>query len=103
MAKFLGWIGVIALSIPVLIYRGFALAIMWGWFVVPLGVTAIGNAHALGLSALIGLFTFKLDMDKKSESDDGEHALLKAFARQVLVVIGITISLGIGWLFHSYM
>lgn len=28
-------------------------ATLWRWFLVPLGIPAIGNAHALGLSVLV--------------------------------------------------
>ena len=35
------------------LFTGFTVSVLWGWFVVPLGVAQIGFAHAYGIS-LIG-------------------------------------------------
>lgn len=36
--------------------NAFVVATLWGWFVVPLGLDAIGKAQALGLSLLVAYF-----------------------------------------------
>ena len=54
---------VFVLSIPLSVYRGFVLALLWRWFVVPLGAPAIGVVHAMGLSWLVGLATYQLTGD----------------------------------------
>jgi hypothetical protein len=36
------------------VLSGFALSDVWGWFVVPLGVPAIGFYQALGLHVMVG-------------------------------------------------
>lgn len=54
--SFFGVILVIALSVAQTIFSGYVLSEMWTWFVVPLGVTAIGLAHAVGIASLGGLF-----------------------------------------------
>ncbi|MBT7350047.1 hypothetical protein HN803_04620 [candidate division WWE3 bacterium] len=46
-----------ALVVPVYMLTGFILADLWLWFVVPLGVVAIGKAHACGLMMLIFFMT----------------------------------------------
>lgn len=38
-------------------WRAFVMTRLWGWFVVPLGLPAIGIAHAIGLSLLFGVVT----------------------------------------------
>lgn len=38
-------------------YSAFVFTVLWGWFVVPLGVPAIGLFHALGLG-IVFLFPF---------------------------------------------
>jgi len=43
--------------IPIGLYRGWVLTILWMWFIVPLGVPEIGIAHAWGISMIIGMLT----------------------------------------------
>jgi len=43
--------------IPIAIIRGYVLSILWGWFLVPLGVVEISVPHAIGFLLLIGLVT----------------------------------------------
>ena len=55
----LGLVGILvylALLLPLSIWFGFAASHLWTWFIVPLGVPAIGVWHAAGISTLIGLF-----------------------------------------------
>ena len=45
--------------------RGWLLAKAWGWFIVPMGVPAIGLFHAMGISALIGyLHGFRVEIGR---------------------------------------
>jgi len=39
----------------VALYAAFVMQTLWGWFVVPLGVMSIGNAHAYGLMLTAGV------------------------------------------------
>lgn len=34
------------------LFTGFSVSVLWGWFIVPLGVAQIGLAHAYGISLL---------------------------------------------------
>jgi hypothetical protein len=34
------------------VFTGFTVSVLWGWFIVPLGVAQIGFAHAYGISLL---------------------------------------------------
>ena len=67
--KVLGFFALFAIDIPLLIYRGFVLSILWAWFLVPLGLPEIGIAHALGVSVIIGL-TYAGLSDKKADPDE---------------------------------
>ena len=50
------------LMIPItIVICGVALQDLWGWFVVPLGVSAITFWHALGFSTLISALTAQAD------------------------------------------
>lgn len=45
------------LALPVVaVVNGWALSVLWGWYVTPLGVLPITKAHAYGLAILISVF-----------------------------------------------
>jgi hypothetical protein len=41
------------------ILSGFVLTQLWAWFIVPLGVPAIGIAHGIGLSLVASMLTLR--------------------------------------------
>lgn len=49
---------VIAVFIP---WYGFAVSVLWRWFVVPLGAPEITWAHAAGLSLILGMSRARLE------------------------------------------
>ena len=53
MDKVLIGVGGLLLVVFVLaVFTGFTVSVLWGWFIVPLGVAQIGFAHAYGISLL---------------------------------------------------
>ena len=46
--------GLTILSTPL---NGLVLSVLWGWFMVPLGVPGINIAHAIGISCVVGLLS----------------------------------------------
>lgn len=44
----------------------YVLSQLWGWFIVPLGVMAVGPAHVYGINLVLNLFSFKLINHKKT-------------------------------------
>ena len=70
----------------VAIYEGFAIWILWGWFAVPLGIPAIGLAHAIGVDLLIGMF-----QPARFVTDDFDWA---AWARTILFRPALAIAAG---------
>lgn len=76
--------------------RAWALKVLWGWFVVPLGVVAIGKAHALGISSLFALLAVGQLRDYRDEDD------WKMNHYGVPIVAPLT-SLLLGLLWHSWM
>lgn len=84
--------------IAVIPWVAYVATVMWGWFVVPLGMPAIGKAHAYGLLAIAGLIR-RGESSKKADP---------AGTRDVIVAIGIAFStpalvLFVGWLAHKLM
>ncbi len=90
LLKAVGWLFMIPIG---LCFKAVVASDLWGWFVVPLGVPAIGMAHALGL-CLVG-WLFSCGMDNIKEKQD--HALV---ARWVMIQIVVLIVWGYGALFN---
>ncbi len=60
----------VLITIPVgCLMRGFVLAKLWYWFLVPFGLPAISLAHAYGLAVTVALF-HGLSSSSKSEGSD---------------------------------
>jgi hypothetical protein len=80
----------LVMVLPLGLWNGFFLSIMWGWFLVPLGVPSIGVAHAWGLAMLLSLLTFKLKQDNSTL-----HELLAGI---IYGIIFPPIALFFGWI-----
>ena len=97
--------GLVALSLAVAcaLWGGFAASVLWGWFVVPLGVPEVSMLHAVGLMlalrALAG-FSGKPQPDKPED----KMVALRALGR-VLAVATITpgLALAVGWVVRGAM
>lgn len=58
-------LAVISLAVASRMWAAFALSLMWGWFVVPLGVGPISAWHAFGLTVMVSLL--RTDLDKHED------------------------------------
>lgn len=61
----IGPILLLILTAVVLVIAGLIFSVLWGWFVVPLGVPAINVAHGIGLAVLLGFL--RIDIKPKPE------------------------------------
>lgn len=80
------------------IWWGYAIHVLWAWFVIPLGVSPISIAQAYGLSVLFGLFMNTRGLDVGKEKTGDEWA--------VSVTIGVlmpAIALLFGWIAVGFM
>lgn len=75
--------------------NGFALWLLWGWFMVPLGIPPIGIAWAVGLSTVA---TMLLPSPSRAKSDGGEWyiPLLELLGKPALALL-------VGWVAKSFM
>jgi hypothetical protein len=55
---------------------GLCLAIMWKWFITPLGVPAISVIHAVGLCFIVGVLFGKKDPKAKIDVEKILYAML---------------------------
>jgi len=79
---------------------GLIFSLLWGWFIVPLGIPAITVIHAMGLNLLIGFFanSYKnmAKLDFKDSKNKATIALFTLFLNMLIPVI-------IGFIIHKFM
>lgn len=77
------FIGCIALFVGLMLLEALTVLLGWGWFIAPLGLPEIGYAHALGISAFVGLLT------KESTLNDrvGAEKLIVAGLIRIMVYL----------------
>lgn len=72
--KGLAVIGIVLGAITALalfaIYNAWVLSILWGWFIVPLGVKSLSIAHAYGLTLVTGLILSNRGIKENKNQDD---------------------------------
>lgn len=108
MDKKEGWTEVILalLLIPVLmgvsvVTSGYALTILWGWFVVPtFGAPALSIPVAFGLSLIVSFMTHQESKSAKSDDDGFWRTLFKSF---FIAIIRPGYALLLGWAVHLFM
>jgi hypothetical protein len=93
----------LSLAVACALWGGFAASVLWGWFVVPLGVPEVSMLHAVGLMlalrALAG-FSGKPQPDKPED----KMVALRVLGR-VLAVAIVTpgLALAVGWVVRGAM
>lgn len=87
-------VGVAALPLLALLHA-WVLSVLWTWFVVPLGVTGIGFAHAYGLTVFAHLLMYNAN-----GSSAKSNAVLTAIVSSVLAPL---LSLAFGAVAHLLM
>lgn len=77
-----------------LFLNALALSIIWGWFIVPMGMMPLGLAQAAGVSLVVGYLTHQISPQK----DERELPELIA-----LVLLWPLTVLGIGWVIQLFL
>lgn len=93
-------IGYVVALVASYLLNGWALTILWGWFIRPtFHLPTLNLAPAIGLSIVIGFLTRRYDSSeqkKQTTSQKWVEPLAYAMASPLL-------SLGIGWIVHLFM
>lgn len=76
-----------------LVVEGFVISMLWGWYVVPLGVLPINLLHGVGIALLVSVLTFKY---QKYEG----FGVLKELGMNAY---NSFMCLGLGFLLHSFI
>jgi hypothetical protein len=98
----LGCFGYIAASIPLTIYRGWALTVLWGWFIAPLfGLPPLTIPFGIGLSLVVGFLTahYKGEELRDDEKEWWESALGALLHGLILP----TFTLAVGWIVQMFI
>jgi hypothetical protein len=79
------------------VWRGLILSFLWLWFLVPIGVPAIGAVHGAGIALLAGMF---LTSVQKKQEQKGRHPAAVLFEDIVATPLLI---LALGAIVHAFM
>lgn len=80
-------IGVLTTLVIGPIWHGYALSIVWGWFVAPtFGIARLSIPAAIGLSAIVG-FLAKSDTDDKPTEEQWKAAALRTFVKPAVILL----------------
>lgn len=93
----MGWVFVASLILwlPLVIYNGWALSVLWVWFVVPtFGLTALSLGQAIGISLVVGFFIAR-PASLVSDEDKMIH-FLNILSFHLLAPIA---TVGAGWVY----
>ena len=77
--------------------RAKILTVMWGWFIVPLGMPPLSFGIALGLMFTIGLI-YGVKYDDLKERETSEHVMFI-----LVTIVHAFIALGFGWFVKTAM
>lgn len=91
---FLKFVGYIISAVLLILAGAGTLMTLWGWFVVPLGVTSITLAHAAGLSLMVSYFAHR-NINSEPKGDYFEK-LGKAYGLMVMTI-------GLGYVITQFM
>jgi uncharacterized membrane protein len=91
-----GLLLVVVVAFVLALFTGFTVSVLWGWFIVPLGMAQIGFAHAYGISLLgsVMMSTRGINM-----AGDGTNGWTTA---AVGIVINL-LALLLGWVTVGFM
>jgi hypothetical protein len=88
--------------IPLGIWQAYALTILWGWFVQPLGAPALTVPRALGLTVTVAVLRGKAaGVPTSSKASEMSNADLLRIA--VTWPLTVAIALGMGWVYRHFL
>ncbi len=100
LAVFGGSIVVVILMVVSSIFNGYALSVLWGWFMVPtFGLPELSIAPAIGIAIVISYLTHQVNAKK----DDGESFGKKMVRGIVLTTLEPSFALLFGYIVHLFM
>ena len=91
------------LFIPLSVFlNAYTMSYLWLWFIVPLGVPAIGMANAMGIMLVKGFLMAKYE-PKTDTAATTEEKIEKFKAHLYFSITMPLAGLGVGYIFQSFM
>jgi len=91
MTIFLGCLGIGVVMVVGSVFGGWALSIMWGWFIVPLfGLPGLSVPYAIGLSLTLNYLIANNDTGRNKDEDKTEaaiYATIVAFVKPLFILL----------------
>lgn len=80
--------GILILMILSPLINGWALHLLWGWFVAPLfSLPGLTIGQAIGLSAVVSFMTYQYHVEPKEKAEQGLAAILGFLLRPIFYVV----------------
>lgn len=74
-----------------IVLRAWVLTVLWGWFLVPLGIPEVSIPTAIGIALILGLFTQHLAKEENKEKNIIADIGIRAIGAPI-------VSLVLGWI-----
>ncbi len=101
MAFFTRFIGTLVLMAIGYVFSGYALSILWGWFMVPVfELPEISVVPAIGIIIVVGYLTKQYGIIDEDKNESFETRFLKDFVKAIFVP---AYSLFLGYIVHLFM
>ncbi len=97
------FIVVLALIVACALWGGFAASVLWGWFVVPLGVPEVSVLHAMGLTLALRALAGFSGKPQPAKHEDKMVALRKLGDVLAWAAVAPGAALAIGWVVRGAM
>ena len=96
--------GIVGLGIVLVlgsVLNGYALSVLWGWFVVPtFGGPTLGVVPAIGIAMVVSYLTHQIPDNNKKEEGDPIEKIIRGIAITILQPL---FALLFGWIVHLFM
>ena len=87
---------ILGLTAILTILNGWALRILWGWFIEPFGLMPLTMGHAIGVSMIVTFLTYQFESEKPKETKSNTGTIFWAFLRPFF-------SVSFGWVAYQFM
>ena len=100
--EILGCVGLIVVLVAASVLNGWALSVMWGWFIVPtLGAPALSVPAAIGLGIIASFLTTR-GLNNSARANKGQE-LVVLISELFYAIFYPLCSLAIGYIVHLFM
>ena len=95
------FIGAVVLMAFSSIFNGYALSVLWGWFMVPtFGLPELSVAPAIGIALVVGYLTKQYNNSKTKKNESFGKELLKS---ALTAILKPSFALLFGYIVHLFM